>query len=184
MTIGEKSSHATGASLAFGVDGLPWGGLFKLQRLLNPKKWPSLRILFTGHLLLPIALLGFAILCSLSCVTLLLFHPPRSSYLLIPLLTSVLLAGASLLVLLSRLRSQLLRPLATLEKTVNQVCEGEPVVTQITEQTGVLGGMARNIGSLNAELTDIYEDMEAVSYTHLTLPTTKALWWCGWGGGR
>lgn len=130
------------------------------RRLLDPQQWPSLRILLTGHLLLPILLLGLALGCGLICTTLLLFHPPRTFYMLLPLLTSLLIAGTALLVLLSRLRSQLLRPLVTLEETVNQVCEGQPVVSQLSEQTGVLSGVARNIDSLSEELTDIYEDME------------------------
>lgn len=156
-----KQSGQSGVSMTIGlaeinheVDSGDYDGI------LNPKKWPSLRILFTGHLLVPIGLLGFALLSGLVCVLVLMHVLPRDGYLLLPLLLFVLLAGISLLVLLFRLRNQLLRPLATLEKTVAQVCDGEPVVSQLSEQGGVLSGMARGIDSLSEELTDIYEDMQ------------------------
>lgn len=159
MILGGKHSHQTDAALSL-TGAEKAGDGWNLRRLVNPNYWPSLRILFTGHLLLPIGLLGFAILCGLVYVILLLISPPQSIYTLLPLLISVLLAGISFLVLLVRLQSQLLRPLATLEKTVTQVCQGEPVVSLAPMQGGVLSGMARDIDSLSEELTDIYEDME------------------------
>lgn len=160
MILGGKHSHQTDAAISL-TGAEKAGDAWNLKRLVNPNYWPSLRILFTGHLLLPIGLLGFAILCGLVCVTVLLISPAKSLYpLLTILLISVLLAGISFLVLLVRLQSQLLRPLATLEKTVTQVCQGEPVVSHAPMQSGVLSGMARDIDSLSEELTDIYEDME------------------------
>lgn len=134
--------------------------LRKLRYWVNPRSLPSLRILATGHLLLPVSLLSAAILCSLICLSLMLLRTPAMDYLMAPLLFALLVAGGALLVLLSRLQTQLLHPLATLEKTVTQVCQGEPVINHAPVKSGVLSGMARDIDSLSEELTDIYEDME------------------------
>ena len=156
-----KQSGQTGMSRSIGLTGINHkADSENLKSMLNAKKWPSLRILFTGHLLVPIGLLGFSLLCCLVCVSVLMAVLPRDGYLMLPLLLSVLLAGISLLVMLFRLRNQLLRPLATLEKTVAQVCDGEAVVSHLSDQGGVLSGMARDIDSLSEELTDIYEDMQ------------------------
>lgn len=161
MSISERQSNSTAASVSFDMAGADAAvGLWKLRRVINPKHWPTLRILFTAHLLLPVGLLVFAILCSLVCVILLLTKSSNIDYQLLLLLISVLLAGVSLLVLLTRLQTQLLQPLATLEQTVNQVCQGEPVIDHALVQSGVLSGMARDIDSLSEELTDIYDDME------------------------
>lgn len=127
---------------------------------IEGKHWPSLRILFSANLLLPILILGGSILTSLIAFLWLFTHQTGHSPLQIVLLLSVSLALFSLILVLNRLRSQLLRPLASLERTVNQVCEGEPVASKGSEQTGVLSGMARDIDSLSEELTDIYDDME------------------------
>ncbi|MCU7815472.1 MAG: histidine kinase [Candidatus Thiodiazotropha sp. (ex Lucinoma kastoroae)] len=128
--------------------------------MIDSKHWPSLRILFSANLLLPILILGGSILASLIAFLWLFTHQTGHSPLQIVLLLSVSLALFSLILVLNRLRSQLLRPLASLEQTVNQVCEGEPVASKGSEQTGVLSGMARDIDSLSEELTDIYDDME------------------------
>jgi two-component system nitrate/nitrite sensor histidine kinase NarX len=109
---------------------------------------------------MPVGLLVLGILCSLVCVVFLMTRTPATDYLLLPLFSSVLLAGVSLWILLTRLQTQLLQPLATLEKTVTQVCQGEPVINHAPVQSAVLSGMARDIDSLSEELTDIYEDME------------------------
>lgn len=131
-----------------------------IEGMIDSKHWPSLRILFSANLLLPILILGGSILASLMVFLWLFSHQAGHSPLQIVLLVSVSLALFSLILVLNRLRSQLLRPLASLEQTVNQVCEGEPVATKGSEQTGVLSGMARDIDSLSEELTDIYDDME------------------------
>jgi two-component system nitrate/nitrite sensor histidine kinase NarX len=60
----------------------------------------------------------------------------------------------------SRLRTQLLAPLLSLEDTVARVCQGEPGASRSLSNVGVLDGMARDIGTLNAELTELYEDMD------------------------
>ncbi|MEW8298742.1 MAG: ATP-binding protein [Candidatus Thiodiazotropha sp.] len=136
------------------------GQLSWIEGLIDSKHWPSLRILFTGNLLLPILFLGGSMLASLITVLLMLVRHQGQASLQLVLSLSILLALFSLILVLIRLRSQLLRPLASLEQTVNQVCQGEPVASKKHEQTGVLSSMARDIDSLSEELTDIYEDME------------------------
>ncbi len=74
----------------------------------------------------------------------------------------LLLTGMGAAVLSAqRLRSQLLQPLVTLEDSVARVCQGEPGASRTLTNAGVLETMARGIGSLNAELTDLYEDMDS-----------------------
>ncbi|MCU7947181.1 MAG: hypothetical protein KZQ72_11155, partial [Candidatus Thiodiazotropha sp. (ex Cardiolucina cf. quadrata)] len=109
-----------------------------IEGMIDSKHWPSLRILFSANLLLPILILGGSILASLIAFLWLFTHQTGHSPLQIVLLLSVSLALFSLILVLNRLRSQLLRPLASLEQTVNQVCEGEPVASKGSEQTGVL----------------------------------------------
>ncbi len=60
-----------------------------------------------------------------------------------------------------RLQTQLLQPLVSLEESVSRVCQGEPGASRALANVGVLETMARGIGSLNAELTDLYEDMDS-----------------------
>ncbi|MGD2082277.1 MAG: histidine kinase [Chromatiales bacterium] len=121
-----------------------------------------LRILLAARLVLPLSVL-------VACIGLVLvlaagilsgWGPPRS-------LAAVMLAGASaavaaLLMAGMRLRSQLLRPLASLEASVSNVCQGVPgaAATLPVHSSRVLGPVARDIGSLSEELTDLYEDMD------------------------
>ncbi|MEW8680638.1 MAG: hypothetical protein AB2536_01910, partial [Candidatus Thiodiazotropha endolucinida] len=136
-------------------DKLTW-----IEGLIDSKHWPSLRILFTGNLLLPISILGGSVVASLFTVLIMFSYQQGRSTLQVVLLISIALTLFSLILVLIRLRSQLLHPLSSLEQFVNQVCQGEPVASKGHEQTGVLSGMARDIDSLSEELTDIYEDME------------------------
>ncbi|MEW8024145.1 MAG: histidine kinase [Candidatus Thiodiazotropha sp.] len=136
-------------------DKLTW-----IEGLIDSKHWPSLRILFTGNLLLPISILGGSVVASLFTVLIMFSYQQGRSTLQVILLLSTVLTLFSLILVLIRLRSQLLHPLSSLEQFVNQVCQGEPVASKGHEQTGVLSGMARDIDSLSEELTDIYEDME------------------------
>ncbi len=137
------------------------GWMSWLEGVIDPRHWPSLRILFTGNLLTPILLLGGSVLFCLILALLQVAGVSQHSTLQGMLLIGCFVAFLSLLLVLMRLRSQLLRPLSTLEQTVTQICQGEPVAHRGSEQpTGVLSGMARDIDSLNEELTDIYEDME------------------------
>ncbi|MGD8588313.1 MAG: histidine kinase [Chromatiales bacterium] len=161
MITSHKQTNGNGISLPLNLVGqdnllVTWS----LWNLLNPKHWPSLRLLFSSHLLVPVGLLTLSILCSLGCVTMLMLGDSIPRYTLAALLVSLLTAAGALFILLSRLQSQILGPLATLEKTVTQVCQGEPVPRQVPVQSGLFSGMARDIDSLSEELTDIYEDME------------------------
>jgi two-component system nitrate/nitrite sensor histidine kinase NarX len=60
-----------------------------------------------------------------------------------------------------RLKTQLLQPLVNLEESVARVCQGEPGASRSLHNVGVLETMAQGIGTLNAELTDLYEDMDS-----------------------
>ncbi len=161
MSVSERQPTPSAASVSLDMAGAESPAkLWNLRRVMHPMRWPTLRILLTGRLLLPVGFLVAAILCSLICVALLMMRTPNADYMLLPLLVSVLLAGVSLWALLARLQTQLLQPLAILEKTVTQVCQGEPVINHAPVKSGVLSGMARDIDSLSEELTDIYDDME------------------------
>ncbi|MGQ9658894.1 MAG: GAF domain-containing sensor histidine kinase [Thermochromatium sp.] len=59
-----------------------------------------------------------------------------------------------------RLMERLLRPLARLEHSLTQVCQGEVGAGECLNETGVLQGIAQDIRSLNEELTGLYEDMD------------------------
>ncbi len=84
------------------------------------------------------------------------------------LLVAVVVALSGLLLGGYRLTRQLLRPLANLEESVAQVCQGEPGAMLSKEDTGVLGQMVQDIDSLNEELTDLYEDMDTRVARHTT----------------
>jgi two-component system nitrate/nitrite sensor histidine kinase NarX len=160
MQVEEKPLSINKVTGDTGRDDPAQGKLTWIESLTKSKHWPSLRILFTGNLLLPILTLGGCVLVNLSAVLITFSYQRGSPTLQVVLLLSIVLALFSLILVLIRLRSQLLRPLSSLEQIVNQVCQGEPVASKGHEQTGVLSGMARNIDSLSEELTDIYEDME------------------------
>jgi two-component system nitrate/nitrite sensor histidine kinase NarX len=72
------------------------------------------------------------------------------------------LVAASLAAMLfwSRLRSQLLLPLVRLEHSLSRVCQGEPGASDSLDDAGVLAQVARDIRSLNEELTDLYDEMD------------------------
>ena len=76
------------------------------------------------------------------------------------LLLGVVASLVGLAVAGRRLRSQLLKPLAKLESSVAQVCQGEPGATVVLRDAGVLGSMVADIDSISEELTDLYEDMD------------------------
>ena len=60
-----------------------------------------------------------------------------------------------------RLRTRLLVPLVRLEESVSRISQGEPGASESLNEAGVLDRIARDIGSLNGELTDLYEDMDS-----------------------
>jgi two-component system nitrate/nitrite sensor histidine kinase NarX len=61
----------------------------------------------------------------------------------------------------TRLRDRLLLPLVRLERSVARISQGEPGASEALRSAGVLDRIARDIGDLNAELTDLSEDMDA-----------------------
>jgi two-component system nitrate/nitrite sensor histidine kinase NarX len=160
MQVEEKQLPMDGGPGEQGVDRQSHAKHTWIEGLIDSRHWPSLRILSTGNLLLPIVILGGSILVSMITVFMLFTQQEGRSVAQVVLLISAVFALFSLILVLIRLHSQLLRPLASLEQTVNRVCQGEPVASKEHEQTGVLSSMARDIDSLSEELTDIYEDME------------------------
>ena len=60
-----------------------------------------------------------------------------------------------------RLRTRILIPLVHLEDSVSRINQGEPGASESLNDAGVLDRLARDIGSLNAELTELYEDMDS-----------------------
>ncbi|MES9922819.1 MAG: ATP-binding protein [Candidatus Thiodiazotropha endolucinida] len=160
MQVEEKQLSMNKVPDIAGGNDRPQDKLTWIEGLIDSKHWPSLRILFTGNLLLPISILGGSVVASLFTVLIMFGYQQGRSTLQVVLLLSIALTLFSLILVLIRLRSQLLHPLSSLEQFVNQVCQGEPVASKGHEQTGVLSGMARDIDSLSEELTDIYEDME------------------------
>jgi ABC-type multidrug transport system ATPase subunit len=72
----------------------------------------------------------------------------------------LLIALLAALLAWSRLRSQLLLPLVRLEHSLSRVCQGEPGASDALRDAGVLAQVARDIRSLNEELTDLYEEMD------------------------
>ena len=70
-------------------------------------------------------------------------------------------AMAALMLAGLRLRSRLLLPLVRLEASVARISQGEPDPSEALSRTGVLQDMACDIASLNAELTELYADMDS-----------------------
>lgn len=133
----------------------PKGGV--LAGLMN--RSPVLRILVVGRLLGPIGLLLGALTVNL--VLALLFaggYLQQGLPALFLLTTGIAFVAA--LAATWRLRSQLLKPLAELERAVADVCEGEPWSNLPLESVGVLGPVTRDLDSLSGELIDLYEDMD------------------------
>ena len=76
-------------------------------------------------------------------------------------LLAVLVGAAAFVLTWVRLRGRLLIPLVRLEDSVARVCQGEPGASHALQNAGVLNRLAEDIGTLNAELTDLYEDMDS-----------------------
>jgi two-component system nitrate/nitrite sensor histidine kinase NarX len=126
-----------------------------------------LRILMAARLLAPLGILTFSLLVALVAALLLDTGLDRA----VPgRLVAVAVAMAIIALGLSawRLRSKLLRPLVSLEASVGRVCQGDPGATLTLNDTGVLGELVRDVGSLNEELSDLYEDMDSRVARHTT----------------
>jgi len=127
----------------------------------NPEiRWRVIRILRGARLLWPLATVAVTLLAALVLLLVNLTAPGLAWPKLVCLGFLLSGIGAAVLVAL-RLRSQLLLPLVNLEDTVARVSQGEPGASRSLAEAGVLTGMARDIGTLNAELTDLYEDMDS-----------------------
>jgi len=127
-----------------------------------------LRILLSARLVAPLSVLVLGLGSTVLIAALMpsgLVEPQVSMRVL---LVSVLATFVALAITAVRLRRQLLEPLARLEASVAQVCQGEPGATLSREATGVLGNMVEDIDSLNEELTDLYEDMDSRVARHTT----------------
>lgn len=121
---------------------------------------PVLRILVVGRLLAPFGVL-LAVLVALIVMGLLLYFGNASGESLAkPLLVCGFLAVAAIAVGSSRLRSQLLKPLAELESAVADVCAGGVWSNLPLQEVGVLSTVTRDLDSLSGELIDLYEDMD------------------------
>jgi two-component system nitrate/nitrite sensor histidine kinase NarX len=76
-------------------------------------------------------------------------------------LVFLVMSLAALVLSALRLRGQLLLPLVALEACVARISQGEPGSSGALRNVGVLRGIAGDIATLNAELTDLYEDMDS-----------------------
>jgi two-component system nitrate/nitrite sensor histidine kinase NarX len=119
-----------------------------------------IEILRAARLLGPLVMVAVTLVAALAllCVNLVLPGHAWPKLVCLALLISGIAAAG---VVTLRLKSQLLQPLVNLEDSVARVCQGEPGASRSLSNVGVLETMARGIGSLNAELTDLYEDMDS-----------------------
>ena len=131
---------------------------FKLRR--DDRRQRMLQILRAARILWPLAGVAVTLVAALALLLVTMAVPglgwPKFvclGFLSMGLFSAVLTAH--------RLRTQLLQPLVNLEDSVSRVCQGEPGASRALANAGVLEAMARGIGSLNAELTDLYEDMDS-----------------------
>lgn len=117
-------------------------------------------MLWEAGLLIPFAIVAATLLLAFSLV---LLHWVRPALTWPPVVCFVFfVAGIVGFVLTwTRLRSQLLVPLIRLEQSVFRISQGEPGASEALQDAGVLDHMAQDIGSLNAELTELYEDMDS-----------------------
>ncbi len=120
---------------------------------------PVLDTLRAAGLSGPLILVGTALVATL---LLLFLHGLQPSWVWPPWLGLALLTGASVAWVLTwrRLRDQVLMPLLRLQESVSRVCQGEPGASDALRDVGVLEPLARDIQSLNAELTELYEEMD------------------------
>jgi two-component system, NarL family, nitrate/nitrite sensor histidine kinase NarX len=120
------------------------------------------QILLTARLVWPLTLLTLGLLSALVLTLLIQIKALDSRFWDALILFQLILATTGLLVGIWRLRDQLLKPLAKLESSVAHVCQGDAVDIGLEEKSlGVFDNMARDLGSINEELTDLYEDMDS-----------------------
>lgn len=156
-----RQGSATGSSPAFSPTAMAAGSAAKdgcrASRAEAGRR--ARQILVSARLAWPLATVALALLGALSLLLVNIVSPGQAwpKWLCLGFLSVGL--GAALFAAV-RLKTQLLMPLVSLEDTVARVCQGEPGASRSLSNVGVLDGMARDIGALNAELTDLYEDMD------------------------
>ena len=118
-----------------------------------------LKILGAARMAGPLSMLVAGLVATFA---LLLLHSrlPGSEWLQNLSLLFLLMSLGVLLLVALRLRSQLLLPLVALEESVARINQGEPGASDALQNAGVLEHIAGDIATLNAELTDLYEDMD------------------------
>ncbi|MEA3274698.1 MAG: histidine kinase, partial [Pseudomonadota bacterium] len=119
-----------------------------------------LHILRAARMVGPLLALVAGLIGSLALL-LLHWQLPDSARLQLLCLGFLLMSLGALVLAGMRLRGQLLIPLVNLEASVARVSQGEPGASEALQNAGVLNDIARDIGTLNAELTDLYEDMDS-----------------------
>jgi two-component system nitrate/nitrite sensor histidine kinase NarX len=122
-------------------------------------RYPYLQVLVAARLIGPLVTLAFVLLFNLILVFLFV-RGGDTGVIGILFLLSSLVAIASFVLGVNRLRNRLLAPLVQLERAVGDVCQGEPWTTLVFDDVGVLGPLARDLDSLSSELIDLYEDMD------------------------
>jgi two-component system, NarL family, nitrate/nitrite sensor histidine kinase NarX len=116
-------------------------------------------VLRTAGLAVPLVVVGATLAAALALMALQGARPHLDWA--APLAMAALVAASlAAMFLWSRLRSQLLLPLVRLEHSLSRVCQGEPGASDALDDAGVLARVARDIRSLNEELTDLYEEMD------------------------
>jgi two-component system nitrate/nitrite sensor histidine kinase NarX len=120
-----------------------------------------LRIILMARLVVPLTALALGLLISVSAALAIAANLGDVRQLARLLLFASAIGTLGMAVSAVRLKRQLLRPLAVLEESVAQVCQGEPGAQVSLQDSGVLGEIVRDIDSLNEELTDLYEDMDS-----------------------
>jgi len=119
------------------------------------------RILLSAKLTLPLTLLVMGLFSSVAIsIAMINFSIDTDLWKRI-LMVSSTLSVLGLVIAVIRLQKQLLKPLARLEATVAHVCQGETDEAVVSGDMGIFDGMAKNLGSINEELTDLYEDMDS-----------------------
>jgi two-component system nitrate/nitrite sensor histidine kinase NarX len=119
------------------------------------------RLLWAAGLAVPLLLLALGVLAALGVALALAAEGGHHVVQATLLVACLVLAVVALFIAVRQLRRQLLKPLVRLEASVARVCQGEPGAALVTNDTGVLGGMARDIDSLSQELYGLYEDMDS-----------------------
>ena len=137
------------------------------QSKANVKRriWELLR---TAGILLPLMILLIGVVLAVVGAASELYHWFSPEFHRWSILGGLLIAVIALLLVLYRVGDQLLRPLVILEEAIAHVTHGDPDVQMPIEQVGVLGAMVSDIGSINEELTDLYEDMDNRVSRHTT----------------